>query len=88
MENGFQNGLQIAPAIRRRHDIFPPELRHLLGRACRIGRRREWLADPTLRRAAQRPPGRTHAPEPSRVHRLKWLIPLTQGALDMVCRVI
>jgi transposase len=30
-------------------DIFAPELRHLLGRACRIGRRREKLADATLK---------------------------------------
>jgi len=35
-------------------DIFAPELRHLLGRACRIGRRRERLADPTLKIYAAR----------------------------------
>jgi transposase len=32
-------------AIDAGDDIFAPELRHLLGRACRIGRRRERLAD-------------------------------------------
>jgi len=34
--------------------IFAPGLRHLLGRACRIGRRREDLADSTLKTYAQR----------------------------------
>jgi transposase len=34
--------------------IFAPELRHLLGRACRIGRRRERLADATLKTYAAR----------------------------------
>jgi transposase len=34
--------------------IFAPGLRHLLGRACRIGRRRERLADATLRTYAAR----------------------------------
>jgi transposase len=34
--------------------IFAPELRHLLGRACRIGRRRERLADATLNAHAAR----------------------------------
>ena len=36
-------------AIDAGDDIFAPELRHLLGRACRIGRRRERLADATLK---------------------------------------
>jgi transposase len=35
-------------------DNFAPELRHLLGRACRIGRRRERLADATLNTHAAR----------------------------------
>jgi transposase len=30
-------------------DVFAPKLRHLLGRACRIGRRRPELADATLK---------------------------------------
>ncbi len=30
-------------------DVFAPKLRHLLGRACRIGRRRPDLADATLK---------------------------------------
>ena len=34
--------------------LFAPALRHLLGRACRIGRRREQLADATLRTYATR----------------------------------
>lgn len=34
--------------------LFAPALRHLLGRACRIGRRRERLADATLRTYATR----------------------------------
>ncbi|WP_174512679.1 hypothetical protein [Methylocella tundrae] len=34
-------------------DIFAPELRHLLGRACRIGRRQS-LADTTLKIYAAR----------------------------------
>ncbi len=34
--------------------LFAPALRHLLGRACRIGRRREQLADATLRTYARR----------------------------------
>jgi len=41
-------------AIDAGDDIFAPELRHLLGRACRIGRRRERLADPTLKTYAAR----------------------------------
>jgi hypothetical protein len=35
-------------------DIFAPELRHLLGRACRIGRRLERLAYATLKTYAAR----------------------------------
>lgn len=34
--------------------IFAPALRHLLGRACRIGRRRQQLADATLKNYATR----------------------------------
>jgi transposase len=34
--------------------VFAPRLRHLLGRACRIGRRREKLADATLKSYAAR----------------------------------
>jgi transposase len=34
--------------------IFAPRLRHLLGRACRVGRRREHLADATLKAYAAR----------------------------------
>jgi transposase len=34
--------------------VFAPEFRHLLGRACRIGRRRERLADATLKTYAAR----------------------------------
>jgi transposase len=41
-------------AIDAGDDIFAPELRHLLGRACRIGRRRERLADVTLKTYAAR----------------------------------
>jgi len=41
-------------AIDAGDDIFAPELRHLLGRACRIGRRRERLADATLKTYAAR----------------------------------
>jgi transposase len=36
-------------AIDAGDDIFAPDLRHLLGRACRIGRRRARLADATLK---------------------------------------
>jgi len=36
-------------AIDEGDDIFAPALRHLLGRACRIGRRRDTLADVTLK---------------------------------------
>jgi transposase len=45
-------------AIDAGDDIFAPELRHLLGRACRIGRRRERLADATLKTYAVRLNGR------------------------------
>jgi transposase len=41
-------------AIDAGDDIFAPELRHLLGRACRIGRRRVRLADTTLKTYAAR----------------------------------
>ena len=41
-------------AIDAGDDIFAPELRHLLGRGCRIGRRRERLADATLKTYAAR----------------------------------
>jgi transposase len=41
-------------AIDAGDDIFAPELRHLLGRACRIGRRRDKLADATLKTYAAR----------------------------------
>jgi transposase len=41
-------------AIDAGDDIFAPELRHLLGRACRIGRRRKRLADATLKTYAAR----------------------------------
>ena len=36
-------------AIDSGDDVFAPDLRHLLGRACRIGRRRERLSDATLK---------------------------------------
>jgi transposase len=36
-------------AIDAGDDVFAPDLRHLLGRACRIGRRRERLSDATLK---------------------------------------
>ena len=41
-------------AIDAGDDIFAPELRHLLGRACRIGRRRQRLADATMKTYAAR----------------------------------
>jgi len=41
-------------AIDAGDDIFAPELRRLPGRACRIGRRRERLADPILKTYAAR----------------------------------
>jgi transposase len=41
-------------AIDAGDDIFAPKLRHLLGRACRIGRRREKLTDGTLKTYAAR----------------------------------
>jgi len=41
-------------AIDAGDEIFAPELRHLLGRACRIGRRRDRLADATLKTYAAR----------------------------------
>ncbi|MBM3624737.1 MAG: IS66 family transposase [Alphaproteobacteria bacterium] len=41
-------------AIDAGDDVFAPDLRHLLGRACRIGRRRERLADATLKSYASR----------------------------------
>ena len=41
-------------AIDAGDDIFAPELRHLLGRACRIGRRRERLANATMKTYAAR----------------------------------
>ena len=41
-------------AIDAGDDIFAPDLRHLLGRACRIGRRRDKLADATLKTYAAR----------------------------------
>ena len=41
-------------AIDAGDDIFAPDLRHLLGRACRIGRRRDKLADATLKIYAAR----------------------------------
>jgi transposase len=41
-------------AIDAGDSIFAPELRHLLGRACRIGRRRERLTDATLKVYAAR----------------------------------
>jgi transposase len=41
-------------AIDAGDEIFALELRHLLGRACRIGRRRERLADATLKTYAAR----------------------------------
>jgi transposase len=42
-------------AIDAGDEIFAPGFRHLLGRACRIGRRRSDLADATLRTYAARP---------------------------------
>lgn len=41
-------------AIDSGDDVFAPDLRHLLGRACRIGRRRERLSDATLKTYASR----------------------------------
>jgi transposase len=41
-------------AIDSGDDVFAPDLRHLLGRACRIGRRRQRLADATLKTYAAR----------------------------------
>jgi transposase len=41
-------------AIDSGDDVLAPELRHLLGRACRIGRRRERLSDATLKSYASR----------------------------------
>lgn len=41
-------------AIDSGDDVFAPDLRHLLGRACRIGRRRERLNDATLKTYASR----------------------------------
>ena len=41
-------------AIDEGEGIFAPALRHLLGRACRIGRRRDQLADSTLKTYAAR----------------------------------
>jgi transposase len=41
-------------AIDSGDDVFAPDLRHLLGRACRIGRRRERLTDATLKVYAAR----------------------------------
>jgi Transposase IS66 family len=41
-------------AIDAGDSIFAPELRHLLGRACRIGRQRERLTDATLKAYAAR----------------------------------
>ncbi len=41
-------------AIDSGDDVFAPDRRHLLGRACRIGRRRELLADATLKTYAAR----------------------------------
>ncbi len=41
-------------AIDAGDSVFAPELRHLLGRACRIGRRRERLTDATLKVYAAR----------------------------------
>jgi transposase len=41
-------------AIDAGDDVFAPNLRHLLGRACRIGRRRDKLADATLKTYAAR----------------------------------
>jgi len=41
-------------AIDAGDDIFAPDLRHLLGRACRIGRRRDKLADAPLKTYAAR----------------------------------
>ena len=41
-------------AIDAGDDVFAPDLRHLLGRACRIGRRRDKLADATLQTYAAR----------------------------------
>jgi transposase len=45
-------------AIDEGDSIFAPALRHLLGRACRIGRRRHRLADATLKTYAARLEGR------------------------------
>src|SRR5260370_9050281 len=36
-------------AIDEGDDVFAPQLRHLIGRACRIGRRRDRLADASLK---------------------------------------
>ena len=41
-------------AIDSGDNVFAPDLRHLLGRACRIGRRRERLSDATLKTYASR----------------------------------
>lgn len=41
-------------AIDEGDDVLAPDIRHLLGRACRIGRRREHLADATLKNYAAR----------------------------------
>lgn len=47
-------------AIDSGDDVLAPELRHLLGRACRIGRRRERLSDATLKSYASRLDARLH----------------------------
>jgi transposase len=50
---------------------FAPEFRHLVGRACRIGRRRDRLADATLKTfAARLERGATNSPGKSRNARL------------------
>lgn len=41
-------------AIDAGDDVLAPDIRHLLGRACRIGRRRDRLADATLKNYAAR----------------------------------
>jgi predicted transposase YbfD/YdcC len=47
-------GRDVQYAIDAGDDVFAPDLPHLLGRACRIGRRRERLADATLKIYAPR----------------------------------
>ena len=84
--SGLAISARCAICIDAGDDVFAPDLRHLLGRACRIGRRRERLADATLKIYAARLDARldqlmTRQPTPETGIKLQRMIKRTRRYL-------